>query len=175
MPQQVRSYLDIDLANPYKGLDDATLADWARAFGGLFPDPRPTFSPDQGSVPFDRVVTPAVRKVGDEGKVSVVITSFRPGVELLTAVRSILNQSWSNLEIVLVDDGSPSEYGRSGSVRQPDARVKLIRLDANVGTVARNVAMDAATGDFVTFQDSDDGRIRSVLKSRFGFCFRTKR
>ncbi len=158
MPQQVRSYLDIDLANPYKGLDGATYADWAQAFGGLFPDPRPTFSPDHGPVPFDQLVTPAVRNIDDEGKVSVVITSFRPGVELLTAVRSIVNQSWSNLEILLVDDGSPSEYGSIlDQCVTLDARVKLIRLDANVGTyMARNVAMDAATGDFVTFQDSDD-------------------
>jgi O-antigen biosynthesis protein len=158
VPQQVRSYLDIDLANPHKGLDGATRADWAQAFGGLFPDPRPAFLPDHGPVPFDQLVTPAVRNVDDEGKVSVVITSFRPGGELLTAVRSIINQSWSNLEILLVDDGSPSEYGSIlDQCVTLDARVKLIRLDANAGTyMARNVAMDAATGDFVTFQDSDD-------------------
>ena len=133
-------------------------ADWAQAFGGLFPDPRPTFLPDHGPVLFDQLVTPAVRNVDDEGKVSVVITSFRPGVELLTAVRSIVNQSWSNLEILLVDDGSPSEHGSIlDQCVTLDARVKLIRLDANVGTyMARNVALDAATGDFVTFQDSDD-------------------
>jgi O-antigen biosynthesis protein len=59
---------------------------------------------------------------------------------------------------LLVDDGSPSEYG---SVLDQcvtlDSRVKLIRLDVNVGTyMARNVALDEVTGDFVTFQDSDD-------------------
>jgi hypothetical protein len=37
VPQQVRSYLNVDLANPYRGLDGATHADWARAFRGLFP------------------------------------------------------------------------------------------------------------------------------------------
>ena len=158
VPEQVRSYLDVDLANPHKGLDGATHADWARAFRGLFPDPQPTFLPDHAPAPFDQLITPAVRNVDDEGKVSVVITSFRPGVELVTAVRSIINQSWSNLEILLVDDGSPSEYDSIlDQCVTLDGRVKLIRLDTNVGTyMARNVALDAATGDFVTFQDSDD-------------------
>jgi hypothetical protein len=158
VPQRVRSYLEVDIAKPYEGLDVAAHANWAQAFRDLFPDPRPTFLPDRGPVPFDQLITPAVRNVDDDGKVSVVISCFRPGVELLTAVRSIINQSWSNLEILLVDDGSPSEYySILDQCVALDARVKLIRLDVNVGTyMARNVALDAATGDFVTFQDSDD-------------------
>ena len=49
VPQQVRSYLGIDLTNPYKGLDGATHADWAQVFGGLFPDPRQHFARSRAS------------------------------------------------------------------------------------------------------------------------------
>jgi O-antigen biosynthesis protein len=158
VPERVAWYLAVDLANPYKGLDGTTYVDWAYAFRALFPDPAPIFSPDGELAPFDQLTAPAARKVDDERKVSVVVTCFRPGVELVTAVRSIINQSWSNLEILLVDDGSPSEHGSIlDQCVTLDPRVKLIRLDVNEGTyMARNVALDEVTGDFVTFQDSDD-------------------
>ena len=73
-------------------------------------------------------------------------------------MRSLAAQTWTNHEILVVDDGSP--HGHDEVLRRAaalDPRVRVIRLPANGGTyVARNAGLDAATGDFVTFQDSDD-------------------
>ncbi|MQM28988.1 glycosyltransferase family 2 protein [Glycomyces albidus] len=96
--------------------------------------------------------------VEDGPLVSVVMTCFRPGPELLTAVDSVLAQSWRRLELLLVDDASEPEYedvlleaaGR-------DERVRLLRQRANGGTYrARNRAMGVAEGEFATGLDSDD-------------------
>src|SRR5205085_3306910 len=72
--------------------------------------------------------------------------------------RSILAQSWSNVEVILVDDASPAEYQEvlDRAVALGD-RIRLVRLRRNRGTyAARNAGLDAAGGEFVTFQDSDD-------------------
>src|SRR4029078_8523964 len=75
-----------------------------------------------------------------------------------TTVRSLVAQTWTNHEILLVDDGSPVEFDpilRAATGLDP--RVRLIRMVTNGGTyLARNAGLDAASGDFVTFQDSDD-------------------
>jgi glycosyltransferase involved in cell wall biosynthesis len=88
--------------------------------------------------------------------VTVIVTAFNPGKELLTSIKSLLNQSWKNLEIILVDDDSSDStfIEMSGLL---DSRIKIIRQSKNEGTYsARNTALDVATGTFITFQDSDD-------------------
>ncbi|HEY8473040.1 MAG TPA: glycosyltransferase [Natronosporangium sp.] len=158
MPPAVRSYLELDLANPFADGDRADPAGWLARFARLLPEPAPTLAPaTETATPFDRLT-------GDAGKVqggrtiSVVVTAYRPGPGLATAVRSLLAQSWPDLEILIVDDGSPSEYDPVlEACLALDDRVKLLRQPANAGTyAARNAGLDAATGEFVTFQDSDD-------------------
>ncbi|WP_335991768.1 glycosyltransferase family 2 protein [Glycomyces sp. MUSA5-2] len=99
-----------------------------------------------------------VKAVEDGPLVSVVMTCFRPGPELLTAVDSVLAQSWRRLELLLVDDASEPEYEPvllEAAAR--DERVRLLRQRANGGTYrARNRAMGVAEGAFVTGLDSDD-------------------
>ena len=91
-------------------------------------------------------------------RVTVIVTSFQPNHRLHTAVRSLLNQSWANLEILVVDDGSGPEYeALFQQCAGLDERVSVIKLDRNVGTYgARNVAFDIASGEFITCLDSDD-------------------
>ncbi|MDT5030260.1 MAG: hypothetical protein QOC94_431, partial [Actinoplanes sp.] len=107
---------------------------------------------------FDRIRPGAVQRVGGKTRISTVVTTYRPGAELLTAVRSLAAQSWTNHEILVVDDGS--ETGHDEVLRLAaalDPRVRVLRMPVNGGTYrARNAGLDAATGDFVTFQDSDD-------------------
>jgi O-antigen biosynthesis protein len=152
--------LAVDLLNPYaepSSTADATA--WLAAFQKLMPPPSPTLSAAAGLVPFDRLTSPQpVQRIAAPQRVSVVLTSFRPDHGLLTAVRSILAQSWGNVEIVLVDDASPAEF--DGVLEQAVAlgeRIRLVKLTENQGTyAARNLGLDAAGGEFATFQDSDD-------------------
>ncbi len=131
--------------------------DWYPAFTALLPSPALTIA--EGSGPrFDRIVSGFAQRVGDPERVTTIVTTYRPGPGLLTAVRSLIAQTWTNHEILVVDDGSPAEYADVlGHAAALDPRVRVIRLRENAGTyVARNAGLDAATGDYVTFQDSDD-------------------
>ena len=101
--------------------------------------------------------TPVLHRVGDAERVSSIVTAYAPGPELIASVRSLAAQTWTNQEILLVDDGSP--HGHDHLFREAtelDPRVRLIRLPANTGVyAARNAALGQATGDYLTFQDAD--------------------
>nr|WP_232532747.1 glycosyltransferase family 2 protein [Nesterenkonia alkaliphila] len=87
------------------------------------------------------------------------MTSYKPVREdIIQSARCILNQTWADLELLVVDDASPDEYGPIlDDLENLDPRVKLIRLEANGGTYrARNAALEHATGEFITGQDADD-------------------
>ncbi len=92
----------------------------------------------------------------DGNLVTVIVSTYNPGPELITSMSSLLNQSWKNLEILLVDDFSEDRTYIEIAVSM-DNRIRLIRQEKNQGTyAARNAAMDEASGEFITFQDSDD-------------------
>lgn len=89
--------------------------------------------------------------------ISVIVPVYKVEDYLDQCVSSIVNQSYSNLEIILVDDGSPD---RSGIICDEwatrDSRIRVIH-QANAGSgAARNVALDIAGGDLLAFVDSDD-------------------
>jgi len=158
--EPTRVALAVDLLNPYAEPSRTADADaWLAAFQQLLPQPRPTLSSDGALVPFDRLTSPVPeQRIDAPQRVSVVVTSFRPDHGLLTAVRSVLAQSWGNVEVLLVDDASPAEFdavlARAVAL---DDRIRLVKLAENQGTyAARNAGLDASAGDFVTFQDSDD-------------------
>ncbi|GID53740.1 hypothetical protein Aco03nite_021440 [Actinoplanes couchii] len=158
IPAAARQTLEIDLANPHAGGLVAEEA-WLARFAELFPEPAPMLLAAPEREPFDRLAGAAGHACETAGeRVSVVVTAYRPGEGLLTAVRSIAAQSWPDLEIVLVDDASPGEFDAVlAAAADLDPRVRLIRMPVNGGTyAARNAGVEAARGDFVTFQDSDD-------------------
>lgn len=86
--------------------------------------------------------------------VSVVIPVFNGTALLASAVRSVLSQSWSEIEIVIVDDGSSDDI--QGAVDALPVDVLFIR-QANAGpAAARNRGIGAASGDYIAFLDVDD-------------------
>lgn len=89
--------------------------------------------------------------------VSVIVPVFKVEDLLQRCVDSIVSQTHTNLEIILIDDGSPDRCGAICDAYQADdARVTVIH-QANAGlSAARNAGLDAATGEFITFVDSDD-------------------
>jgi len=150
-PEPIRTALSVDLANPYAGGSGY----WG--FADLLPGPAVTVT-DGAGAPFDRLATGYAQRVGERERITTIVTTYRPGPGLLTAVRSLAAQTWTNHEILVVDDGSPHGYDEVlRRAAEIDPRVRIIRLPVNGGTyVARNAGLDAATGDYVTFQDSDD-------------------
>ncbi|AEV88181.1 Glucomannan 4-beta-mannosyltransferase 2 [Actinoplanes sp. SE50] len=155
--RQVRREIATDLANPFRH-PGRSVRRWLRRFTEGLPEPAVRLDDRADLPPFDRLTTAAPAPIERPEKISVVVTAYRPDEGLLTAVRSIVRQSWRNLEILLVDDASGP--GFDDVLRRAvalDPRVRLLRQNVNAGTyVARNAGLDAATGDFVTFQDSDD-------------------
>jgi len=89
-------------------------------------------------------------------RVSVIIPSYNRAHVLLRAVDSVLNQSFTDFELVIVDDASTD--GTEALVAGlTDARVRYIKHDRNqFAAGARNTGMAAATGEYIAFLDSDD-------------------
>ncbi len=91
-------------------------------------------------------------------KVSVILPTRNRASTLGAAIDSILQQTYTNVELIVVDDASSDATAAVvASCARADGRVKPIRLTANRGTYwARNVGLQHATGDLVTIQDDDD-------------------
>ncbi|RZU49772.1 glycosyltransferase involved in cell wall biosynthesis [Krasilnikovia cinnamomea] len=157
MKRTTRVGILLDLANPF-AVAGREPQPWLERFQALLPEPAPVLLDPDAPTPFDRLGTAAVEPVPAPHQVSVVVPAYRPDRSLHTAVRSILAQTWQNLEVVLVDDGSPPEYDAElAAVVALDSRVRLVKLAVNAGTyAARNAGLAACGGDFVAFQDADD-------------------
>lgn len=90
-------------------------------------------------------------------KISVIVPVYKVEELLGRCVDSILNQSFSDFELILVDDGSPD---RSGSIcdeyARKDSRVRVIHKENGGLSSARNAGIEIALGDYFSFVDSDD-------------------
>lgn len=92
-----------------------------------------------------------------DGLISVIVPVYNVENYIRQCVDSILNQSYSNLEIILVDDGStdncPSICDEYANL---DSRVKVIHQINGGQSSARNLALDISRGEYISFVDSDD-------------------
>lgn len=89
--------------------------------------------------------------------VSVIVPIYKVEKDLSDCVLSICNQTYRNLEIILVDDGSPDKCGQMcDEFARNDVRIKVIHKINGGLSQARNAGMGIMTGDYVTFVDSDD-------------------
>ncbi len=92
-----------------------------------------------------------------EPLISVIVPIYKVERYLAKCVESILGQTYRNLEIILVDDGSPDRCGAiCDAYAGRDLRVKVIHKENGGLSDARNVALDVARGEYITFVDSDD-------------------
>ena len=90
-------------------------------------------------------------------KISIIVPCYNVEEYLPKCIDSILNQTYKNLEILLVDDGSPDRCGEiCDEYAKKDSRIKVIHKSNGGLSDARNVAIDIAEGEFLTFIDSDD-------------------
>ncbi len=89
--------------------------------------------------------------------VTVVVPVYNVENYIEKCVDSILAQSYKNLEIILVDDGSNDRSGKiSDRYAENDARIKVIHKENGGLSDARNAAIERAKGKYITFVDSDD-------------------
>ncbi len=117
------------------------------------------FTQTDRSPVYDDLQTIALdRKIEDGPKVSVILPAFKAEEGIRVAIESILSQTWQNIELLAVDDCSPDNTAKViAEYAEKDSRVKALSTPVNSGPyVARNIALDHATGDFVTINDADD-------------------
>ncbi len=90
-------------------------------------------------------------------KLSVIIPCYNTAPYLHRCIDSVIAQTYSNLEIILVDDGSTDDTPEvCDEYATKDVRIHVIHKTNGGVSEARNVALEIATGEFVTFIDSDD-------------------
>jgi glycosyltransferase involved in cell wall biosynthesis len=118
-------------------------------------------------------------------KVSVIIPTYKRSEFLTRAIDSILNQTYENIEVVVVDDNDPNSSYRletesKMSKYSDQSKVVYIKNEKNLGgALARNQGIMMATGDYITFLDDDDVylphkisiQIDYMLKNAFDMSF----
>lgn len=90
-------------------------------------------------------------------KLSIIIPVYNAEEFLYKCVESVLNQTHSNIELILVDDGSKdNSLSICNDFAQKDMRVKVFAQENSGQSKARNVGLDNSTGSYIAFVDSDD-------------------
>lgn len=105
--------------------------------------------------------------------ISVIIPIYKVERYLNECVSSVVNQTYKNLEIILVDDGSPDRCPQMcDEWAEKDSRIKVIHKENGGLSDARNAGMDIATGEYVAFVDSDDYIAESMYEKLLeGFLY----
>ncbi|MCT1605916.1 glycosyltransferase [Nesterenkonia massiliensis] len=161
--------LALNAVNPHLTGDSESATAWANTFNGLLEQSGLGQLAPLDRVSFYELPTQMDRdSLADEDGplVSVIMPIYEPSEATDVAVRSLLGQTWRNLEIIVVDDCSPQvdEDGNTTRYRQQlesfaaaDPRVMVVFKDVNRGSYSvRNDGLDLASGEFVTVADKDD-------------------
>jgi len=94
----------------------------------------------------------------DFGLVSIVMPAYNAAAHIEESIRSVVTQTYANWQLLIVDDGctdATPDIIRAWSEREP--RIQGLKTSGRTGVAnARSVAIDAATGDYIAFLDSDD-------------------
>lgn len=149
--------MEMNAVQSFEGADSAT---WLKKLNNIYLERGFTpvrFTEDNQVSALDRLRCDA--PVITEGPlVSVIMPTFEGGPHLLTALNSLLQQSWQNLEIIVVDDASGPKYEQfllKASDLSP--KIKILRQPENLGAYsARNAGISGSTGEFITVHDDDD-------------------
>lgn len=152
--------LQLELLNLQRLRLTSSTDEWLAALNDLYSrlDMSGVLLLENQSLPLlDRLIAERVSPVAGP-KISIIMPTFSPGLGIKTAVKSLLNQSWQNLEIIIVDDASPVHFqGLFEDLGALDSRIKVIHQEKNLGAyVARNTGLGIATGEFITTHDDDD-------------------
>ena len=100
--------------------------------------------------------------------VSVIIPTYNRAKLLPRAIKSVLNQTFKDFEVIIVDDGSTDNTEEViNEFQKHDKRIKYIRHEKNKGAAAaRNTGIKIAQGEYIAFQDSDDEWLPEKLEKQ---------
>jgi hypothetical protein len=100
----------------------------------------------------------AVTPINEGPRVTVIVAAYNTSEYIDRSIRSLLKQTWQNIEVIAVDDASEDDtLARLRKISKQDQRVKIIHQSYNQGPyAARMQALQVASGKFVTCHDSDD-------------------
>jgi glycosyltransferase involved in cell wall biosynthesis len=97
-----------------------------------------------------------VSEIEQTEKITIIITNYNKGDLLKNAVRSALEQTYKNIEIIIIDDNSKDNLKKILK-KTKDKRIKCFKSNVNYGTYGcRNYGIDISSGDYITFLDADD-------------------
>jgi len=106
--------------------------------------------------------------------ISIIVPIYNVERYLEKCVQSLINQTYTDIEIILVDDGSPDDCPKMcDEFCKKDSRIRVIHKQNGGLSDARNVGIDAAVGEYITFVDSDDyvkPTYVEYLMSLFEYC-----
>ena len=90
-------------------------------------------------------------------QISVVVPVYKVEPYLRKCLDSIVNQTYRDLEIILIDDGSPDNCGRiCDEYAERDARIRVVHQENSGLSAARNAGLKLVSGSYIGFVDSDD-------------------
>jgi len=105
--------------------------------------------------------------------VTVVINIYNSEKFMDRCVSSAIAQTYRNTEILLIDDGSTDSSAEiCGKFEKTDKRVKTVRLENGGVSIARNVAIEMANGEYICFVDGDDYLACDYVEYLLGLCLR---
>ena len=107
----------------------------------------------------------------DKDLISIIVPIYNVEKYIKKCIDSIINQTYTNLEIILVDDGSPDNCGKiCDKYKEKDDRIKVIHKKNGGLSDARNAGIDIATGEYITFIDSDDYVAENYIEVLYNLC-----
>lgn len=105
--------------------------------------------------------------------ISVIVPIYNVEQFLSKCIQSIINQSYSRLEIILVDDGSTDDSPQiCDEFKEKDKRIKVIHKKNGGLSDARNVGIEVASGEYIGFVDSDDYIDELMYEKLLNACIR---
>ncbi|MDD6812335.1 MAG: glycosyltransferase family 2 protein [Lachnospiraceae bacterium] len=100
--------------------------------------------------------------------ISIIIPVYNVEKYLTRCLESVVAQTYSNLEIILVDDGSTDNSGKvCDKYQEIDSRIKVVHKKNGGVSDARNEGIDEACGEYIAFVDSDDWVTRNYIENMY--------
>ena len=104
----------------------------------------------------------------DAALISIIIPVYNKEKYLASCLESVVRQTYSDIEIVLIDDGSTDASGAiCDDWAAADSRIKVVHTVNSGVSAARNLGLELATGSFITFVDADDTMTRDAIDTMY--------
>ena len=102
--------------------------------------------------------------------ISIIVPVYNVEKYLDNCLKSILNQSFKDFEVILVNDGSKDKSGEICNIySQKDSRIKVFNMENSGAGKARNKGLDLAQGKYIFFVDADDWLENNALEEHFKY------